>query len=127
MMGEEKEQSPIVEETYKIRKVVVYKIDGSNGSRLANLYAEHRHGVTFFFGLWVHPAHQGKGHAKRLARRALADYHTEYIYAYVWAFNDQPFGDSDLMALFERFGFFPIPEFPGVVIRHPSEFEDGLD
>jgi GNAT superfamily N-acetyltransferase len=87
----------------------------------------HRHGVIWFWSLWVDHDYQGQGLSKRLIDEALAVYWNRDIYAHIWAFDGQPMGDSDLAAFYERFGFCAVPEFPGGVVRKASAWNGAED
>lgn len=125
-MSEPAEPANEPAEPYRINRTDLFSIDSRAGERVAHLMIQRRHGVIWFWSLWVHSKHQGKRLATRLITEALTQYQNDTVYLQVWAFDGQSMSDDALCQFYRTFGFYPVPDAPSLMVRTPHAFEGVL-
>ena len=92
-------------------------IANAHDEPIATLDVVEAYSARYIVNVWVHPDEQQQGYASDLLRSAVATFGQHDLYLHALPYADRPLNEVDLCAFYARFGFQPIPAFPGGMYR----------
>lgn len=104
--------------THKIQEQHKFYMQDDDGETVAECYTYMSKEIRWFSGLWVKKDYRNQGIATQMIEKMLLQY-GEYddIYLRVEPFIDMPMDEDQLEKFYSGFGFYAIPEVPGVMKR----------